>query len=337
MAGDPNVLDEDILAYSLVEEGRGPFNPRIRPDPEYVRLPEGTAQLESALGFGNWADRWRRHGRFRNRVAAGIRLPVLVSEGDSWFQFPLIIKDVIDHLGDNYLIWSLGAAGDTASNMVGTAAAPGEREYLDALRTHGEAVRAFLFSGAGNDVIGIDPITERPVLEELVRPFNGNETDIDGHIDEAALARRLGVLEAAYGALIESVRGDDRLGRLPILLHGYDYVYPWPWGGDDPRDPKHANPNDKWIGAPMTARGIMEDTLRRALVSRLIDRLYALLFDLAGDSAESNIWVVDCRGALPELGDWVDEIHATSAGFGKVAARFEATLHRALGTNAPPS
>jgi len=62
----------------------------------------------------------------------------------------------------------------------------------------------------------------------------------------------------------------------------------------------------------------------------MIDRLYEMLIDLAGDSADTGIWVVNCRGALPAVTDWADEIHGTSAGFAKVAARFDEVLQKAL-------
>ena len=43
MAADPTVPDEDILAYSLVEQGRGPFDPQVRPGPRYVSTSRRTS------------------------------------------------------------------------------------------------------------------------------------------------------------------------------------------------------------------------------------------------------------------------------------------------------
>ena len=70
--------------------------------------------------------------------------PILVSEGDSWFQHPTAI-DIIDALSCftcGYKIRSVGAAGDQLSAMLR------HPEFPDAIREENPA--AFLFSGGGN-------------------------------------------------------------------------------------------------------------------------------------------------------------------------------------------
>ena len=54
-----------------------------------------------------------------------------------------------------------------------------------------------------------------------------------------------------------------------------------------------------------------------------------MLKELSGQSSKTHVWVVDCRGALPKVSDWIDEIHGTSAGFAKVAKRFKACIKEA--------
>ena len=77
-------------------------------------------------------------------LADGYKGPVLVSEGDSWFQYPIKLEDTIDHLyAKGFAVRSLDAAGDTLENMLK------DREYVDAI---GEAKASiFLFSAGGND------------------------------------------------------------------------------------------------------------------------------------------------------------------------------------------
>lgn len=60
--------------------------------------------------------------------------------------------------------------------------------------------------------------------------------------------------------------------------------------------------------------------MRRNIVIRLIDQLYDMLEDLA--RTHSNVVVVDCRGAMSEVTDWIDEFHGTDEGFAKVTQRF---------------
>ncbi|WP_430512724.1 hypothetical protein [Pannonibacter phragmitetus] len=124
---DPASTDEQILAVAKVQARRHGLDFAIVPDPKKVEIPPEQAELESALGIGNNLERWRRWVRFRNRFNSGENLPVIVEEGDSWHQFPLLVKDVVDHLGKDYLIYSVSAAGDTAENMVYGPLGKGER------------------------------------------------------------------------------------------------------------------------------------------------------------------------------------------------------------------
>lgn len=331
MLRDPDVSDNTITDYSIVVRGAGSaFAPELRPDPNKVEMSEDEQDLESAMKLGNSLARWRRQRKFKIRVKAGEALPVLVSEGDSWFQFPLLISETIDNLGSEYLIWSVGAAGDTLENMVHGPLSKGKTEYMQALEQQQDRVKAFLFSAAGNDIIGESANTGEPVLLEILRDFNGNVNDAVGHINLHVLGEKLAFLRHGYTQVIDTIRADSRFTQLPIIVHGYDYVFPHPAGPDDPRNPKHAKKNE-WLGAPLDERGIMDTALRRNVLKLLIDELYSMLFDIAGESNSSKVWVVDCRNALPAVEDWADEIHGTSDGFAKVAGRFHQVLQSALG------
>ncbi|WAP70902.1 hypothetical protein [Jiella pelagia] len=333
LAGDLNKR-ETFVAYSIVQRGAGGFDFRIAPNPDLVEMSEDEAKLENAMSIGNSTDRAARALGFAKDRIFNRSKPVIVSEGDSWFQFPILIDDVIDHLKDDYAILSLGAAGDTAANMVDGPVAAGGAEYLGQLKAQAKDVRAFLFSAAGNDIIGEDPVTKVSALQGILRPFNGDLTDVGGHIDQVEVGRRIATLSARYAKVIATIRTAPGLQRLPILFHGYDYCFPWPWGEDDPRKPGYAA-RDEWLGEPFAKRGFPSATdaalaLRRNILKALIDRLYNMLHGLAGPSSQSLIWVVDCRGAMPSVTDWNDEIHGTSDGFAKVAIRFKKAMTEAL-------
>ncbi|MBK7462650.1 MAG: hypothetical protein IPJ50_07905 [Betaproteobacteria bacterium] len=329
MARNPDTPDEELVKYSIVIRGKTAFSPQLSPNPKLVRMTADDKELENAMQLGNGLARFRRQLRFKRRLLLGENLPVLVSEGDSWFQFPLLINEVIDHLGDDYLIWSVDAAGDTLDNMVNGSVAPEKTEYLTALREQKKRVKAFLFSAAGNDIIGEDPITGKPVLEQLINPFNGNPKDVIGHVNLAALGKKLAFIEAGYQTVINSIRSEQGLAKLPIIIHGYDYTFPYPWGKNDERDPAYAD-KDEWLGKPLDKRKIKDQELRRAVIKVMLDALYDVLFKLAGDSKKTQVFVVDCRGSMPNLSDWNDEIHGTSDGFGKVADRFRAVINKAI-------
>lgn len=325
---DPESTDEEILAVAKVRARHHGLDFAIIPDPKKVDIQPEQAELESALGIGNNLERWRRWVRFRNRFNSGEKLPVLVEEGDSWHQFPLLVKDVVDHLGKDYLIYSVAAAGDTAENMVYGPVGKGGNEYLAALWQYKDNVKGFLFSAAGNDIIGEDPATGKAALHDILKPFNSNAKDVPGHINMAVLGEKLAFLERAYRDVITNIRQYTEFKTLPVFIHGYDHAYPELKQTKDPRKPKHAK-RDEWLGEPLDARGIVDDALRRNIIKFLVDALYDMLERVAGDPKQTGVWLVDCRGAMPDVTDWIDEIHGTDEGFGNVAAKFRKVLKKA--------
>ncbi|KZL21794.1 hypothetical protein PsAD2_00215 [Pseudovibrio axinellae] len=325
IARDPNVSEQELLKYCDVVEHTGAFDIHFRVKPDMVEMTGVDEEFESALQIGNWASRIRRYWRFKEALKDHPDRPMLISEGDSWFQFPILIDDVVDHLSAHYNIYSLGAAGDTAQNMVFGANRARRREYLSGLKSYKDQVSGFLFSAAGNDIIGEDPDTGVAALYSILKDFNGDIQDVAGHIDRPAFDEKLRFLKEAYGRVLSDIRGIDELRNMPVFVHGYDYVFPYKWEGDT-RSPLHAA-KDEWLGEPLSERNI-PSVLGRKIISKMLDELYEMLQGLA--ARDDNVIVVDCRGAMANLSDWIDEIHGTSAGFAKVAGRFKTAIDRAL-------
>ena len=332
---DPDTPDEVIAAFITFEgpdgqrlSGDAAFDPVFMPDPDRVDMTDAQLEVESAMRIGNGVARWRRNMRFRRALRRGDSRPVLVAEGDSWFQFPFVIRETIDHLGEDYLIHCLSAAGDTAQNMVFGHLGRGGQEYLAELDALAGQVRAFLFSAAGNDIIGedVEAGDGTPVLSSLLRAPGGDPSqppsEPEPYIDQAAVTARLGELDRAYRHVIAQIRSRPHFRELPILVHGYDVPFPHPWGDEDRRNPRWAA-SDQWLGRAFAGAGV-EGPVRQRILRNLIDQLYAMLDRLAVD--DDHVHVVDCRGALPHLVDWADEIHATSTSYAAVAARFRNRL-----------
>lgn len=327
---DPSVPDAELRPYLKINDAdSGPFRPKIEPNPDRVIIdPLAQYELESAIDWGNGASRWRRRVAFNSRLMANDPRPMILCEGDSWLQFPIFIDDVVDHLSASYNIKCLSAAGDTADNMINR-----NPEYwteLKALRDRlaqmQRTVGALVLSAAGNDVIGADA-SGRSVLLDLLRDFKPGKP-ASWHLEPTRVKRALDFLEAAHRKVVATVRSDATFRTLPVVFHGYDYAIPGGWPGD-PRNPIWAK-QDKWLGEPMRAKGIVDPDLQRAIVRLLIDRLYTTLQRVAGDSATSKVYVVDARGALGPVQSWADEIHGTSEAFANVAARFKAVIDAAI-------
>lgn len=320
---DLDVSEKKLAKYLVInEQESGPFSPIFEPHPELVTMTPEQEELESAMQIGNSFCRFRRKRKFNQQITNGSTSPVIVAEGDSWFQFPILIDDVVDHLSDKYLVWCVSAAGDTAQNMVFGQEGKGKREYIKALRKQKNRVKAFLFSGAGNDIIGEDQ-NGVPVLTSLLKEFHQGG-DAASHINHAVFGEKLTFLKRAYTEVITQVRSESGLENLPIVLHGYDYAIPGNKGdANDPRDPSYAA-KDQWLGKPLADKRIRNKDLQRDIIRFLINGLYDMLNDL--QRTHSGIHVVDVRKTLPEITDWNDEIHGTSGGFAKVAKKFRTTL-----------
>jgi Caspase domain len=295
---DPKIPEQNLSKYFLPDEQRsGAFDPALKLNPETVAVPPtpaGRARGDMLLASVNDLARLRRRGAFEAKIAGGYTGPIVVSEGDSWFQFPFLLQDIIDHLSADYAIRSLDAAGDTLQNMFNVA------EYLDAVRDTNASV--FLFSGGGNDVLGGGN------LKEHLRDFDPSLAPADHVLP--SFRQLLDHAVALYDRILRSVEALP--GDILIICHGYDRALPK--GG-------------KWLGKPMSERGIKDSAFQAAIVGSMIDRFNARLKLLTDTFA--NAKYLDLRGVVgAKASRWHDELHPTSAAFGEVAAKFKAEIDK---------
>lgn len=334
MLRDVDIPDEEIAWYvNAVPPKAGAFNITIAPNPDRVLMTEDEEDLESSMSVANGIARWRRRQLFKKRMrrSAYNDWPVLVSEGDSWFQFPILIEDVIDHLSENYLINSLGAAGDTAENMAAGPLQYGGQEYYSTLKKQVKTGRldGFLFSAAGNDVIGEDPRNPGKRMLALHLTKDGVDTDPLSYVNKKRLTKTMNQLKKYYELVIHRIRNDKELKYIPVFIHGYDYCYP---GGhaDDPRKRQLYAKRDQWLGSAFKEKNILpgQRDEQRQIIKYLIDQLYEMMKELK--SQNENIHLIDVRGTLDKIEDWNDEIHGTSDGFKRVAMKFDNAIQRVI-------
>ena len=325
MMRDPGIDEAELRPYFKgAPELAKPFSPGIIPNPERVDIapPRDNVEGAMAMSWANGLSRMRRQAAFQARIASGDRKPVLVSEGDSWFQFPVLLSDVIDGLSGDYNVWSVDSAGDTLQNMVFDSA-----EYMQALRRNAGNVKAFLFSGGGNDIIGEDG-RGKSVITQILKRFQAGQP-AGWYLGTPALEQKLRFIEDCYRRVLDNVARE--FPDLPVVCHGYDYALPG-GGPGETRNPSWAAV-DKWLGRPMREElGIEDPALQRAIVHELIDRLNLVLQRLCGASYPTglfrNAWHVDVRGTVGAR--WADELHPTDAGFATVSGLFDGTLRKAL-------
>jgi len=241
----------------------------------------------------------------------------LLTEGDSWFDYPPH-PNVIDWLEaeGQWAIKRLEKSGDTVENLASNT----NLAVLSRIAAKEKPV-CILLSGGGNDLFV--PIPERPDLKWIFRlllDFDPNKTAAE-HLNPVVWNIKLTEFRLAYSRLIGALET-----FAPIIMHGYDYLIP---SGERVKYDgfRLAGP---WILPSMLARNIVDPVLQQDIIVELIDGFNRVLAALEGAFPTSVIYV-DLRGTLDPNRDWMNELHPTEQGFHLVEQR----LARALRTRLP--
>jgi len=315
MVADLDIPDADIAAFlEVLPDESTPFNPIAVPDPAKVEVPTRLEEIQTdaavVTGFISFWARERRRRRFERDLPHSDK-PLVYAEGDSWLQFPFLIEDLIDHLGDDHLIYCSSKPGDTLANMVMDAR---RKEYVDELGKllvdRRLPIKTFLFSGAGNDVVGKNAEGEA-ALAAIVKPYDAARS-IAWHIETPALARTLAFIEACYLEVLADI--DEAFPAhvfpdLKLVIHGYDYSPVRGVPNGDPRRPAYAR---DWTGEPLRQLGFPDNAIAGRVVAALIDRTNEMTARVCG--ANPRAVHADLRGSVPAH-QWADELHPTNEGF----------------------
>ncbi len=298
-----HVSSAELAAHFELDAGKSKaFSPRFRLKREAAaRLHPDDEMLAGSLSLSDYFAQ-KRQRAYREKIAGGWTGLRLVSEGDSWFQYPIVLSDVIDHLFPGYAIYDMSTAGDTLQNIRrGIADVIG---VIKAEKSHG-----LLLSGGGNDFL------DRDVFARLLRGFNGSFDAAGDYVIAHRVAEVMQSVRADYAAIFGAVIGAVADAR--IFCHGYDYAIPR-FGGE-------------YLWPVMDAKEIPEP-LRPQIVKLLVDAFNDMMRALATEARfAANVVYIDCRRTVgPQTGVWYDEIHPFDAGFGRVADRFRPALDRLL-------
>lgn len=234
----------------------------------------------------------------------------IVSEGDSWFQYPLVRNDIIDQIfkpreefkEDNpYTVFSLGHAGARLEDMYH------EEEYIEAL----EKIQPswFLLSGGGNDLLD-----GGNGVKEIIRMFpEEKERDIDDYINKDKLDERLDFVKGFYQKIFDKILSRNDFNDVKIICHGYDYIRP--------------TRNGKILGIRLIEQNISNEKTMRLIMERIIDDFNEMLIALVKSQPDSKkrFFYADCRNSA-DIGDWntnpIDDFHPSSEGFKKITEKF---------------
>lgn len=249
--------------------------------------------VDGIEGLLSFYSKTRRRKDYEKRLAEGGSVIKIVSEGDSWFQFPLVLKDIIDHLSDedNFAILSLGIAGDRMDDYLE------QNEYLSAILD--ENADFFLISGGGNDLLGSGALRERIHTFDAARAAQDYpNAELDTAIDK---------IMSVYTKIFDDI--STATSHTQVICHGYDYLIP---------------NKQRYFGEPFVDLGIESQDLQEAIAIEIVDRFNSRLQAIA--ESFSQVHYLDCRGILSK-GDWFDENHPWDWGFEKLADKFKQKIN----------
>jgi metacaspase-1 len=288
---------------------------RVKLDPRKANIESATRTMAAAgadnpYEFYNASERRGRRERYHRKIQNGVGVKKMVSEGDSWHLYPIIIREIIDHLNDdpNLAIFSTDGAGDTLDSIWA--------ERLESNRGFQKSIAMerpslFLFDGGGNDLLQGRKQADGTVIGNLffhLKAFSAGMSAAD--LISPSIEAEYDAVERKCRDIIQIALNFTFLRK--IIFHGYDYPFP---------------ANDVWLGKPMAKRGITSPVLQRQIGILLMDKLHGRLTRIQQSFAGTGrVIYVDVRNSVPNKSDWHDELHPTSAGFKKVAAKIKAVL-----------
>lgn len=294
---DPNSDFDYYFQYMIEVSVPGRMAPELQPNPVLVtNIP---SRIEGGVGMGlaNAFMRTRRHRSYRSRIRGGWPGHRIVSEGDSWFQYPTRLLDIIDHLMVDHAILCLSAAGDELSDI------ENQREIL--LNLKAERAAALLLSAGGNDLF------DNGQLGRLIEvPFPGATAEA---LVGPTLDAFLGQMGGRYLQLFQRVH--RALPHVHILIHGYSPAFPR--GGP-------------WIGKPLSDRGVPLD-VQHDIVKVILRKFNRMLVTLAARKEfHGKIAHIDLTDIGTQPDEWHNEIHLDGRTAAKAAERFRRELRKRL-------
>lgn len=234
----------------------------------------------------------------------------ILTEGDSWFAFPLpsrpnVVEVLIDRFSGKAAWLRLEDSGDEARIMQAGA----QWEKMFKVLTKPKArFDIIMFSAGGNDIVG-------RCLLPLLRSRESWMTWRDC-INEQRLQHRLDQIEGAYHELL-ALRNDYHPAAW-VFCHDYDFAIP----SDKPVriGPIKVGP---WMKPYLEEKDIEDENEQRQIIWFMLERLAQMLQKL--EQTYKRFYHVRTQGTLSE-NEWGDEIHPNKIGFGKIASKIQTAI-----------
>ena len=240
---------------------------------------------EGSINLGNYLDDHLRKRIFETAKLTMPDKPILLAEGDSWFLYPFLVKDIIDYVMEAFPVRSIAAAGDELENY------KKEGQLFSEVARH--RPKYVLLSGGGNNIIGEEI---QHILADNPLPDQSPEAYLNDKFQE-----NMDKLKELYEFFVKELK-EKHPSVKQVFLHGYDYIR----ADHSDRVVKKGSVNKFMI-----KKGIQQAD-RKVLIAHLIDTFNELLETLSEN--DPFVTYLDLRGQIKE-GEWKDEIHPNDEGF----------------------
>jgi hypothetical protein len=296
----------------------------------------------------------QRNNKFYNRIKNGFRTnpgnKVILVEGDSWFNYPILLSDVIDWIGmeRNLAVYSLASGGDWLLNMLNA------RKYIEQLSVMHPDV--FIISGGGNDLVGSnriaamveptgksDEFINSEWAQLLMRKslpgfdpyrFNNGLSYISKDFFALLMFFQLQYIYIFNGILIGSTDGpaNSKFPGIKIITQGYDYARPSrnkgfglkPWRWYKPFARLFLG-HGTWLKTPLDLRGISNYQDQCDVIYAMIYLFNEMMIETGELFQKSTgydcVFHIDSRGSVGDKG-WTDELHPLPSRFRQTGKAF---------------
>lgn len=300
------------------------------------------------LGFFNSIDRNKKNKKFmkaKRKKDWRKNRKVIIAEGDSWFEYPIFIKDILDWLikmkdiqSKDYLynVYTVASGGDWIANILY------EEQYIEEISLY--EPEAFLISGGGNDLVGESRISKlvkkRSAIDgeiiknyisiiDTLKKYDRNKLqNVRIELGRMFLNKEfyslLNLFRIQYSLVFKSIELSGKFPDMKIITQGYDFAIPSNNRNIFINPLRYLMHNGQWLYYPLLNKGISDSEEQRCVIAAMIHEYNELLIDI-GKPLE-NVYHIDSRGALQDE-EWADELHAYSKGFKRIAEAYSECIN----------
>lgn len=273
---------------------------------------------------------------------------IILAEGDSWFNYPVILTDIIDRvcMENDFAVYSLAAGGDWLLNMLSA------RQYVEELSLLHPDI--FLISGGGNDLVGshrlaaiVEPhkcqeYEKNPWARRLIKnantefiPFNANSfyrgvEHLSKDFFSLLMFFRLQYYILIKNLLLPNEGRPSKFAGMKIITQGYDCAIP-----SSAIPVKFRNwyitfirkflGHGSWLKTPLLMRGILDTGIQRDILYAMIYLFNEMMIEVGrmiNKKLEKRcVFHIDCRNTVQEH-EWVDELHTVPRISIRIAEKF---------------